>query len=119
MKPVSYTHLDVYKRQAEALDLDLPATGDRLAIVGNSRGLGVLAADALFAEGGRLARFSPATENALCEILPSGFAPDNPLDLGGDAGPARFTAVLELLLNEREPVSYTHLDVYKRQGLTS
>ena len=87
---------------AEALDLDLPATGDRLAIVGNSRGLGMLAADALFAEGGRLARFNPATESALREVLPAGFAPDNPLDLGGDAGPARFTAVLELLLNERE-----------------
>ena len=87
---------------AEALDLDLPATGDRLAIVGNSHGLGMLAADALFAEGGRLARFSPATANALRAVLPTGFAPDNPLDLGGDAGPARFTAVLELLLNERE-----------------
>jgi len=45
---------------AETLALDLPATGDRLAIVGNSRGLGLLAADTLLAEGGRLARFGPA-----------------------------------------------------------
>ena len=86
---------------AKALKLDLPATGDRLAIIGNSRGLGLLAADALLAEGGRLARFGPATVNALRKTLPPGFAPDNPLDLGGDAGSTRFAAVLELLLNEQ------------------
>ncbi|MCC6135114.1 MAG: GNAT family N-acetyltransferase [Candidatus Contendobacter sp.] len=87
---------------AETLALDIPATGDRLAIVGNSRGLGLLAADALFAEGGRLARFSPALQEALHQVLPSGFVLDNPLDLGGDADPARVAAVLEPLLKERE-----------------
>lgn len=37
---------------AETLALDLPVRGDRLAILGNSRGLGLLAADMLFTEGG-------------------------------------------------------------------
>ena len=87
---------------AEALELDMPATGDRLAIIGNSRSLGLLAADALFAEGGRLAQWSPGTQNALRQHLPAGFAPNNPLDLNGDADPACFAAVLEVLLNERE-----------------
>ena len=87
---------------AETLALDLPVSGDRLAILGNSRGLGLLAADALFAEGGRLAQWSPATRAALAEILPSGIAPDNPLDLGMDADPARFAAALAILLREPE-----------------
>ncbi len=87
---------------AETLALDVPTTGDRLAIVGNSRGLGLLAADTLFAEGGQLARFSPSLQDALRPALPAGVALDNPLDLGGDAGPARFAAVLEPLLKDRE-----------------
>ncbi|MEZ5601612.1 MAG: CoA-binding protein [Candidatus Competibacteraceae bacterium] len=86
---------------AEALALDLPVNGDRLAIVGNSRELGLLAADTLLAEGGRLARFSGATEAALRPIVP-GATPDNPLDLGRDAGRSRFAAVLDILLEAPE-----------------
>lgn len=87
---------------AETLALDLPAAGDRLAIVGNSRGLGLLAADTLLAEGGRLARFGRETEIAIRRILPAGIIPENPLDLGGDAGPDRMAAALEALLRARE-----------------
>ena len=87
---------------AETMALDLSVTGDRLAIVSNSRGLGLLAADTLFAEGGRLARFGRETEVALRQLLPTGSRLDNPLDLGGDAGPDRVAAALDLMLRERE-----------------
>lgn len=87
---------------AETLALDLSVRGDRLAILGNSRGLGLLAADMLFAEGGRLAQWSPATQADLAEILPPGIAPANPLDLGMDADPTRFAAALAILLREPE-----------------
>ena len=87
---------------AEALTLDPPVNGHRLAILGNSRELGLLAADTLLMKGGRLASFSPATQAALREILPSGAALDLPLDLGFDAGPARFAAVLGIVLREFE-----------------
>lgn len=87
---------------AETLALDLPVRGDRLAILGNSRELGLLAADTLFAEGGRLAQWSLATRAALAELLPPGAAPANPLDLGMDADPARFAAALAILLREPE-----------------
>ena len=86
---------------AETLVLDLPVNGDRLAIVGNSRELGLLAADTLLAEGGRLARFSGATEAALRPIV-SGATPDNPLDLGRDADRSRFAAALDSLLEAPE-----------------
>lgn len=87
---------------AETLALDLPVTGDRLAILGNSRGLGLLAADALFMEGGRLAQWSPAARTALAALLPPGLTPDPPLDLGVDADPARFAAALKIVLQEPE-----------------
>ena len=83
---------------AESLALDLPVSGDRLAIVGNSHGLSLLAADTLLAEGGRLARFAAATEAALRQIPPAGVTPDNPLDLGGDADQSRFAAALDIVL---------------------
>jgi len=87
---------------AETLALDRPATGDRLAIVGNGRGLGPLAADALLAEGGRLARFGRETESALRPVLPAGVVPENPLDLGEDAAPDRVAAALDALLRARD-----------------
>ena len=80
----------------------LPVTGDRLAIVGNSGGLGLLAADAVGAEGGRLAQFGGDTEVALRHLLPAGAAVGNPLDLGRDADPERFAAALNILLQERD-----------------
>ncbi len=87
---------------AETLALDLPVRGDRLAILGNSRSLGLLAADMLLVEGGRLAQWSPTTRTALAALSPSGGAPGNPLDLGMDADPARFAAALTILLRESE-----------------
>ncbi|CDH43189.1 bifunctional acetate--CoA ligase family protein/GNAT family N-acetyltransferase [Candidatus Contendibacter odensensis] len=87
---------------AETLILDLPVKGNRLAILGNSRELGLLAADTLMMKGGRLASFSPATQAALREILPLGAASEPPLDLGFDAGSARFAAVLSIALRESE-----------------
>ena len=86
---------------AATLAFDLPVIGDRLAILGNSRGLGLLAADALLAAGGRLARLGPETGAELRQILPVGVAPGNPLDLGAAAVPAQFAAVLDILLRDR------------------
>lgn len=83
---------------AQTLALDLPVTGDRLAIVGNSAGLGLLARDTLLEEGGQLATFAPATRARLQAALPAGFIPENPLDLGDDASGARFAAALDSLL---------------------
>lgn len=83
---------------ANTLTLNLPPTGDRLVILGNGAGLNRLAAATLLAEGGRLAQFDAETQAALRDLPLAGGAPDNPLDLGEDADPARFAAVLERLL---------------------
>lgn len=72
--------------------------GDRLAIVTNGGGAGVLAADALALSGGKLAALSQATLAALDAALPATWSHGNPIDLIGDAPTARYTAALQVLL---------------------
>lgn len=72
--------------------------GDRLAIVTNGGGAGVLAADALALSGGRLAALGDATIAALDAALPSTWSRGNPIDLIGDAPTERYTAALQVLL---------------------
>ncbi|HQC71091.1 MAG TPA: GNAT family N-acetyltransferase [Candidatus Competibacteraceae bacterium] len=71
----------------------------QLLIVGNSGGLGRLAAATLLAAGGQLAELSPVTVAALHHLLPTHTLITNPLDLGAAADPARFAAVLACLLH--------------------
>jgi acetyltransferase len=71
--------------------------GDRLAILTNGGGVGVLAVDALMDEGGRLAELSDATIARLDEALPKAWSRGNPVDIIGDATGARYAAALEAL----------------------
>ena len=76
------------------LSAGIRVAGDRLAIVTNGGGAGVLAADALEAAGGQLATLSPATMSRLDARLPTGWSHGNPVDLVGDADAARYTGAL-------------------------
>lgn len=68
--------------------------GERLAILTNGGGAGVLAADALADRGGTLATLSPATSALLDQQLPAAWSHGNPVDIIGDADTARYTAAL-------------------------
>jgi acetyltransferase len=72
--------------------------GERLAILTNGGGAGVLAADRLGDLGGRLASVSEATRTALDAILPATWSHGNPIDIIGDADPARYARALEVLM---------------------
>ncbi len=84
--------------------------GDRLVIVTNGGGAGVLAADALALSGGRLATLSEATLAALDAVLPATWSRGNPVDLIGDAPTDRYTAALQVLLAapELDAVLFMH-----------
>ncbi|NJD18041.1 MAG: bifunctional acetate--CoA ligase family protein/GNAT family N-acetyltransferase [Gemmatimonadetes bacterium] len=84
----------------ETLALARRHRGNRLAILTNGGGLGVLAADALAEAKGRLADLSPATVEALAEILPGTWAGGNPVDIIGDAPGSRYEAALRVLLED-------------------
>lgn len=83
---------------ASALGRISPFDGDRLAILTNGGGLGVLAVDELLQAGGQLAEFSAPTLQRLDSVLPEGWSHANPADIVGDADPARFRAALEPML---------------------
>ena len=83
---------------AETLGRIRPFDGDRLAILTNGGGIGVLAVDELIDAGGHLAELSPDTSLALDKVLPVTWSHANPVDIVGDADPARFSAALEPLL---------------------
>ncbi|MGE3335257.1 MAG: GNAT family N-acetyltransferase [Rhodospirillaceae bacterium] len=87
---------------AELLAAAPPITGDRLAIVTNGGGLGVLAADRLLAEQGRLAKLSSDAREALDHLLPATWSHGNPVDIIGDATAVRYRGALGAVLHDAE-----------------
>jgi acetyltransferase len=71
---------------------------DRLAIVTNSGGPGVMASDAIERSGLRLARFTEDTASRLARELPSFASLANPVDLTGSATPGNYERVLGMVL---------------------
>ena len=67
-----------------------PQRGNRLAIVTNGGGAGVLATDRLIEEGGRLATLGPDTIGKLNAVLPATWSHANPVDIIGDADADRY-----------------------------
>jgi len=85
---------------AETLALTHEQSGDRLAIVSNGGGAGVLATDALAAAGGRLAELAPETIARLDQALPKTWSRGNPVDIIGDAPGTRYAAAIEAVLGD-------------------
>ncbi len=90
--------LDELFDAAETLSTATATRGDRLAILTNGGGFGVLASDALVDEGGRLAELSAATVEQLNGVLPPTWSHGNPVDIIGDAPGSRYADALKILL---------------------
>ncbi len=85
---------------AETLARSRPISGDRVVILTNGGGPGVLATDALIAAGGRLAELSPVTLERLSEHLPPMWSRGNPVDIIGDADSNRYVEALKILADD-------------------
>ncbi len=85
---------------AEVLARHPRLAGERLAILTNGGGAGVLAADRLAEVDGRLTTLSGPAMAALDAALPATWSHGNPVDIIGDAGPARYTGALDVLLED-------------------
>jgi acetyltransferase len=79
----------------------LPA-GERLAILTNGGGMGILATDALIDQGGHLADLSEPTRRALDAVLPPTWSRANPVDIIGDAPGRRYGDAMAALLADPE-----------------
>jgi acetyltransferase len=84
----------------ETLARARPLTGDRLAILTNGGGPGVMATDALVLGQGRLASLSQQTLRRLDAILPPIWSHGNPVDIIGDAPTERYVQTLQILLED-------------------
>lgn len=69
--------------------------GNRLAIVTNAGGPGVLATDFLTSNGGKLAALSEVTMERLNAALPSHWSHNNPVDVLGDADEKKYRAAIQ------------------------
>ncbi len=79
-----------------------PPRGERLAILTNGGGPGVMATDALIAGGGSLASLAGGTMEALDRCLPANWSHGNPVDIIGDAPLARYCDALQVLVGATE-----------------
>lgn len=77
-----------------------PLGGERLAILTNGGGPGVMATDELICSGGSLASFSAPTLARLDELLPTTWSHANPVDIIGDAPASRYAGALRVLLQD-------------------
>ena len=102
---------------AETLAKQPRPRGPRLVIVTNAGGPGVLATDALIAEGGELAEISAATIAELDGVLPRHWSRSNPVDILGDAPPERYSKTLEII--SKDPGVDGILVTLSPQGMTN
>ena len=74
--------------------------GNRVAIITNAGGPGIVATDMTVSSGLRLARFKPETIEALDSHLPDTANLDNPVDVIGDASQDRYENALSAVIKD-------------------
>jgi len=109
---------------AQTLSMQPRPFGKRLAIITNAGGPGVIATDALIAEGGEIASLGGDTIQALNGFLPSAWSKGNPIDILGDADHERYRKAAEIVLKDPNvdgvltiltPQSMTHPDLVAQE----
>ena len=101
---------------AEVLSKQPKPAGNRLTILTNAGGPGVLATDALITSGGELAALSDQTMQEFNGLLPAAWSHNNPADILGDASPERYAKALEIAA--RDPNSDGMLVILTPQAMT-
>jgi acetyltransferase len=102
---------------AEVLGKQPRPKGPRLTILTNAGGPGVLATDALVANGGELAKLSEQTLKKLNDFLPAHWSHGNPVDVLGDADSERYAKAIDVVA--QDPNSDGLLVVLAPQGMTN
>ncbi len=91
--------------------------GKRLAILTNSGGMSLLAADALLREGGELASPGPQTHQQLNQVLPEGWHQSGIVDLQNQSLPEEFEQALNAL--SKDPQNDGILLIFAPQAIVN
>ena len=94
------TSIDELFNAATLLAYQAMPAGDRLAIVTNAGGPGVMATDAAVRLGLSVPRLDQSTRAKLAAALPATANTKNPVDVIGDARADRYTAALQAVLDD-------------------
>ncbi len=79
-----------------------PQDINNVVVLTNAGGPGIICADALEAEGLKLAKLNPSTQELLKRVLPPMASVSNPVDVIGDADAERYRKALEILTDIKE-----------------
>ncbi|MBQ4132841.1 MAG: bifunctional acetate--CoA ligase family protein/GNAT family N-acetyltransferase [Desulfovibrionaceae bacterium] len=93
--------IDSLFHAARSLSNPKPYRGDRLAIITNGTSAGVMAADALFASGGRLAELSEETIHQLNGLLGSNWSHTNPVGVVYNASGDIYRQIMDILFKDK------------------
>ncbi|MEM3364654.1 MAG: CoA-binding protein [Candidatus Micrarchaeia archaeon] len=93
--------------------------GDRMFVLTNGGGDGVLAVDAIERNGLKLAQLSGKMRAKLRRILPKHVVVGNPFDLTGDADSTRYRTVLEEAVKEEGIDAIIAITLFQTAGLGS
>lgn len=85
---------------AKCLAMQPLPKGNKVAVVTNAGGPGIIATDSLVHSGGQLAVLDKNTISQLNKILPSSWSKNNPIDILGDADPQRYKNSIEIVLKD-------------------
>lgn len=85
---------------AQSLSMQSLPEGNRMCIITNAGGPGVITTDALVERGGKLSKLSEEVKNELNQALPPFWSHSNPVDVLGDAQADRYEKALELCMKD-------------------
>ena len=85
---------------ATALSMQPLPRGNRVAIITNAGGPGIMAADAVENAGLQVTQLTKPVARELKKNLPGAASVNNPIDVLGDADPARYALALKAALND-------------------
>lgn len=104
---------------AKILDTQPLGTGNRIAVITNGGGAGVLATDALYQNGLVMAALSKESEKSLKKSMPPIVNVRLPLDMAGDADDKRFSAALEAIENDPNVDALMVIALFQTPGADS
>lgn len=93
------TTVDLF-HAAKTLAMQPRPQNNKLTVLTNAGGPGVISSDALVKAGGEIATLEERTIAELNSFLPASWSHGNPVDLLGDADPERYKKALEICLND-------------------
>lgn len=116
---VEANNLDELIAYAKIFDTQPFTTGNRIGMITNGGGMGVLATDALYKNGLIMAELSEESKKVLRKSMPPIVNIKFPLDIGGDADDRRFASALDTVMKDPNVDAVMAIVLFQTPGADS